>query len=92
MLPLGLLGLALLSGFAGYQYSKAKHNDKNKQQTSNTNNSSDNDKAKAVYNYYGMNDGEYGNTLFNSQKKKRSLFQDESNTQINQVSTTRRFI
>lgn len=90
MLPLGLLGLALLSGFAGYQYSKAKHNDKNNK-TSNAQ-SSDNDKAKAVYNYYGTNDGNMGNTLFNSEKKRRSLFQDESNTQINQVNTTRRFI
>lgn len=94
MLPLGLLGLALLSGFAGYQYSKAKNNNNNNNTAtpSNTNNnnsnSSDSNKAKNVYNYYGVDDGEYGNALFNSQKKKRSLFQDDNT----QVTNTRRFV
>lgn len=93
MLPLGLLGLALLSGFAGYQYSKAKNNNNNNSSsntntTSNSSSSDDSSKAKNVYNYYGINDGEYGDALFNSQKKKRNLFQD-NNTQ---VTNTRRFV
>lgn len=66
---------------------------KNKDKQQQNNNSQSNtetskDKVKNVYNYYGIDDGEYGNTLFNSQKKKRNLFQDENT----QVTNTRRFV
>nr|DAN07840.1 MAG TPA: hypothetical protein [Caudoviricetes sp.] len=66
-------------------------NNKDKQQQNNnsqSNTETSKDKIKNVYNYYGIDDGEYGNTLFNSQKKKRSLFQDENT----QVTNTRRFV
>lgn len=82
MFPLGLLGLAALAGFAGYQYSKAKNNNNN-QQLAQTNSNTDTDKTVAdkanIYNYY-TNESENGNTLFGSQKKtKRTLF---GNTQL----------
>lgn len=71
-----LLALATLAGFAGYQYSKAKY--QNKQTVVNTpaktDTNSDTTKAQNVYNYY-TNESENGNTLFNSQQKtKRTLF------------------
>lgn len=78
-----LAALSALAGFAGYQYSKAKHNNsklKYKYDKHNENYKNTDSVAKNVntYNYY-TNESENGNTLFNSQKKtKRTLFGGES--------------
>lgn len=87
MFSLGMLAaLSALTAFAGYQYSKAKHQNNNSatNTTTTTNNSansgSDSSTAKNVntYNYY-TNESENGNTLFGSQKKtKRTLFGNEA--------------
>lgn len=68
------------------------NNNTNNNSTTNSTDSASKEKVKNVYNYYGLDDSNTGNVLFNSQKKKRNIFQDENNTQINQVNTTRRFI
>lgn len=79
-----LLALAALAGFAGYQYSKAKHSGSNNVVTTpaktTTSDNTDSSTAKNVntYNYY-TNESETGNTLFGSQKKtKRTLFGGET--------------
>lgn len=82
MFPLGLLAaIGALSGFAGYQYSKAKH--KNKQaNVAQSNATSQEDKTVSqkqnIYNYY-TNPTDEGVTLFNGQsKKKRNIFDSEA--------------
>lgn len=72
-----LLALAALAGFAGYQYSKAKHNNTTTtiQNTAKTDEAKDST-AKNVntYNYY-TSDSENGTTLFGQNKsQKRNLF------------------
>lgn len=84
--PPSLLYDALTGNGAFEKNNKDKQQQQNNNSQSNTETSKD--KIKNVYNYYGIDDGEYGNTLFNSQKKKRSLFQDENT----QVTNTRRFV
>lgn len=77
-----LLALAALAGFAGYQYSKAKHSGSNNvvstpAKTTTTDTDSSTAKNVNAYNYY-TNESETGNTLFGSQKKtKRTLFGGE---------------
>ncbi len=85
MFSLGMLAaLSALTAFAGYQYSKAKHQNNNSvanTTTTSTTSSSGSDSSTAknvnTYNYY-TNESENGNTLFGSQKKtKRTLFGNE---------------
>lgn len=76
MFPLGLLASLALAGFAGYQYSKAKYQNKNNTVITNTNTDATKSASEKqnIYNYY-TNDSENGNTLFNGQtQKKRTLF------------------
>lgn len=73
--------LLLLAGFAGYQFAKSKNKNNNTATaTTATNTTTDTNsasKVQNVYNYY-TNDSTNGNTLFNGQTKKRTLFGNEN--------------
>lgn len=74
-----LASLLALAGMAGYQYSKAKHKNKNIAAPTTTKTDAEGlSKAQTVYNYNYLDDSNTGNTLFDSQKKtKRTIFGNE---------------